>query len=94
MFRLLDKCRIDEKIALLYQIIAMSFTQLSYTLYPRIMPITDLLSQGNEIPWGYVDETSNRIVKPQIIGCKYLKQFSSEVLLIDDSQYLTVMVGF
>jgi hypothetical protein len=42
----------------------MSFTQLSYMLYPRIMPVSDMLAMGTENPWGYVDETSNQIVKP------------------------------
>lgn len=76
MFRLLDKCRIDEKIALLYTVIAASFSQVSYMLYPRIMPISDMIAMSDENPWGYVHGASNQIVKPVAVPCKYSKFYS------------------
>jgi hypothetical protein len=59
MFRLLQMCRIDEKIALLYKVISGPFSQVTSMLYPRVMPITDIDEMSNEMPWGYIDEASN-----------------------------------
>lgn len=62
-------------------------------LYPRVMVISDMNNMSEDNSWGFLDETSNLIVKPQNIPCKYQKQLTSEILLIDDSEYITILVG-
>lgn len=42
-FRLLNVCKLDYKIAQLYRIVTLSFSELSCMLYPRIYPVTDLV---------------------------------------------------
>lgn len=86
-------CRIDEKIALLYKVIAAPFSQLSCMLYPRVMVISNMNNMSDDNFWGFLDETSHLIVKPYTISCKYQKQLTGDLLLIDDSEYITLLVG-
>jgi hypothetical protein len=78
---------------------AMPSARLSAMLYPRAYQITDLpkmsvfLDQGIETAWGHVDPTSNQMVKPLAIPCRMTKALQAEVLLIDDAEYLTILVG-
>jgi len=55
--------------------------------------LSDVISQEQEMTWGYTDETSQVIVKPTFLPAKYVKQFNTELLLIEDSEYITVLVG-
>jgi hypothetical protein len=41
-FRLLDKVKVDTKIAAIYKLVTMSFNQMAVFLYPRVYPVTDL----------------------------------------------------
>ena len=84
---------------MIYKVMSMPPAQLSAMLYPRAYQITDLpqvlssLEQGTEANWGHVDPTSNLLVKPEAVCLKLTKALQSEVLLIDDAEYLTVLVG-
>ena len=40
---MLSVCKLDQKIAYLYKIITLSFSELSCMLYPRVYPVTDMI---------------------------------------------------
>ena len=46
-----------------------------------------------EQSWAYTDETSQLMVKPACVPCKYSPQFCQEVLVADDGEHITVVVG-
>lgn len=94
-FRLLSMCKLDEKIAMLYKFVTMGFNQMAVTLYPRIYQIHDFCENLNaeEPLWLNYDSESGQLVKPMLYPCKLQKQFNSEIVLIDDSEYLTILVG-
>jgi len=68
---------------------------MAVTLYPRVYPVTDLveMTQLEEPTWTYNDTTSGLMVKPSCYPCKLSKAYHQEVLLVDDSEYLTILVG-
>ena len=43
--------------------------------------------------YAYVDETTELMVKPMAVPCQYVKSFFAETLLIDNGEYLTILVG-
>lgn len=51
------------------------------------------MSEGFEPTWGYTDESSQLMVKPIALPCKYSPQFCQQVLVADDSEYITILVG-
>ena len=66
-FRLLTQTLLDTKIAQVFSILCMSMEQLSYELYPRIYKITDI---GESESYGHTDETTQLMVKPQMLPCR------------------------
>ena len=89
-FRLLTVSKIDEKIYEIYRLISLSMETFSYVLYPRMYKITDI---GQNENYGYTDETTEMIVKPNLIPCQYSKTYYAETLLIDNGEFLTLFVG-
>lgn len=89
-FRLLTVCKIDQKIYEIYRLISLSMEEFSYALYPRVYKLTDL---GQNDSYGYVDEQTELLVKPVAQPCRFTKAFYTETLLIDNGEYLTLMVG-
>ena len=41
-FKLLTSCRLDEKIAAIYNLVPLSMETFSYVLYPRVYPIQNI----------------------------------------------------
>lgn len=80
----------DVKMAQVVHLLGMSMEQMSYLLYPRIYKITDI---GHSDTYGHTDESTQLIVKPHCLPCRGSKLSHSEAFIIDNGQYLTLLVG-
>ena len=72
---------------------SLPFSQFSFVLYPRCYKVTDLVKPEEDRDWGMTDEDSGQIVKPRAVPLKLSKQLHFEVWLIDDGEYMTILVG-
>ena len=59
-------------------------------LYPRVYKVTDV---DDPKDWGHTDETSGLLVKPLAQPCKHTKLIHQECFLVDDSEYMYLVVG-
>ena len=71
--------------------VSMPMANMSYVFYPRLYRISDIVNE--DCDFGYVDEESGLIVKPDArpLRAKSLSHFESYV--IDDASFLTVFIG-
>jgi len=82
---------VDKKMAEIYRLISMPINNFNYFFYPRLYRITDLLDE--ECDFGQVDEESGYIIKPRCRPCRIKSVSLFDVYLIDDAQFLTILVG-
>ena len=90
-FKLLAKTKLDKKIALLYKLISLPFSQLACFLYPRVHKISDI--GDSDRLWGDTDEESGMIVKPLYQPCLFSKSGHYETYLIDNGDWLYCLLG-
>lgn len=81
---------LDSKVAQMHQMLGMSMEQMSYELYPRIYKITDI---GHSDTYGHTDDTTQLIVKPNLLPCRGSKLSHYEAFIIDNGQFLTLLIG-
>ena len=63
---------------------------MSYELYPHIYKVTDIWESES---YGHTDESTTLMVKPQMLPCRGNKLSHYEAFVIDNGQYLTLLVG-
>ena len=90
-FALLTRVQVDKKIAELYRLVSLPMANYAYFFYPRLYRITDLILE--ECDFGTVDETSGFLIKPRARQCRTKSLSLFEVYLIDNGEYLTILVG-
>mmetsp|Transcript_23310 Transcript_23310/g.31178 ORF Transcript_23310/g.31178 Transcript_23310/m.31178 type:complete len:104 (+) Transcript_23310:2372-2683(+) len=88
--KMLTQTHLDLKIAQVQLYLGMSMEQMSYELYPRIYKVTDVAQSDT---WGHTDENTQFIVKPQLVPCRGSKLSHQGCFIVDNGQYLTLLVG-
>lgn len=88
--KLLANCKVDDKIAQVFQLLGMSMEQMSYLLYPRVYKVTDI---GQSEAFAVASEETGLLKKPPCLPCRLGKLNPQDAYLFDDGQYLTVFVG-
>jgi len=68
----------------------MGMEQMSYQLYPHIYKVTDI---GNVDTYGHTDESTQLIVKPELLPCRGNKLSHYEAFIIDNGEFLTLLIG-
>jgi hypothetical protein len=68
---------------------------MSFLLYPRIYPLTQLpdMLKSDDPESFYQNQDNGYWVKPSCIPCFQTTKTCQEVLLIDDGEHLTILVG-
>ena len=58
--------KVDYKIATLYKLVTMSFSQMAVVLYPSVYCVSDLAHEmsSSDPEWGIVSPESNQMIKP------------------------------
>ena len=88
--KMLTQTTVDMKLTQVQAIMGMSMEQLSYWLYPRIYKITDV---GQSETWGHTDENTQLMVKPECLPCRGSKLSHQECFIVDNGEYLTLLIG-
>lgn len=104
-FRLLaNSQRLDEKVAEIQKWLGVPFGKVPYMFYPRVYRVTNVTElpgrqrsygdQNSSVDWGYfTDETEQSIVKPKVQACEIKKISSSEAYVLDDGDYINLLIG-
>lgn len=100
-FKLLQGCKLDEKISWLYKIMRMPISQVPYFFYPRIYRVSDigqdvrhlnfLTKQG--CTWGQYADDATLMTKPQCFPATLEKLDSQNAYLLDNADYLYLYLG-
>ena len=59
-------------------------------MYPRIYKVTDI---GTSDTYGHTDESTQFIVKPNLLPCRGSKLSHKEAFIVDNGEFLTLLVG-
>ena len=104
-FKLLSNSQmLDEKVYQMQRFLSIPFVKVPYLFYPRIYSITNVIclpgkqrgygDVDNGIDWGmFTDETETMVVKPKIIGGEHKKISSGEAYIMDNGEYINLMLG-
>ena len=107
-FKLLTATNLDLKIYWVQKLLSASIEEFHYIVYPRIYEVTDIGDEVSETDtfdlldmrvrlqdasYGYTDEATGYLVKPMVIGCRQNKLKRDQLYLIDNGEYLTLLVN-
>ena len=89
-FRVLGQIKVDEKFSWMMNLLGMSQSTFTRVCDPRIYYLTDIL---NDDSYGYIDDESQRVVKPFIMDNQMASLTDSDVAIIDSGIYLYLWIG-